>query len=244
MEGTAAWSWIAAPTHPPDFWVRVILGVFFASIIPFTFILVGGWGADLFWRALTFALPNDSFSFGAALYLDLIGVPTVVIGSAFWWTPIRIDIGPNGVRVDRRFHPRTIRWENLRPSALPPHKEWGWMAGWTKASFLGPSGTMGQNFPVSRTQAIAILAHPKAPAALFPPEFWEWLDRPPRANPPIQGRRTVARASNRRTLVLALGLRPFPPRPCHAGPMSAVGVPHEPLDERDRNRLIEREIKC
>ncbi len=173
----ADWEWVEARGFPPIFWVRILLAGFFGSVLPVGMVLIGGpiWS----WRLLSFSAPYEPIFLSGAVWFDVLGVPTILVVSAFYSTPRRIGFGPGVVRVDSWLRSRTIAWNDLRPSSLHFYKEWGYLAGWRAGSLFMPAGTQGQSFPLNREQAAAIVAHPSAPVGLFPPEFWKWLGFPP-----------------------------------------------------------------
>jgi len=164
------WTWIPPGSRNPAITKWIELGILFGGMFPVTFLLLGGWSQFLSYAS--FSVPGD---YPTSFVIDVMPafvtvVFTLKILSQY---PRRIGLGDDGVRVDTRLRPRVVPWSSLRPSENPPDGDW--------ATLIDQSRIKSANkwFPVTRGQALAILTDRRAPTALFPPEFWQWLGRPP-----------------------------------------------------------------
>ena len=151
-----------------------------------SFAMVGGVLGLLLWadgvgfisQVMTFRIPG-LYLFSATLWAVALIFPLESVLIERYAVPTAVNLTETGVLVVSRRTTRLVPWGDLRPPFVPLKGEWGCFA-------YGQSAWTGRHvFWVTKEQARAVLMHPRAPAQLFPPEFWSWLGIPaPLQSPP------------------------------------------------------------
>ncbi len=127
------------------------------------------WGWQVALDAIRFSPANGDWSstgffyVGSGLWLLTAALPLLFV------SPKYIRLSPEGVTVVTRLTTRLFYWASLRPSPGLPRGRWG-----TIHALRDKGGGFGVLW-VTREQARAILSDERAPAHLFPPEYWTWI---------------------------------------------------------------------
>jgi hypothetical protein len=129
-------------------------------------------GPDAVLQALLLSPKGNGWLLPFLLYYVFASMTLTSVLLVFRNATSRIGIGASGVRVVCRLRTRDFPWESLRPGIAPPSGKWAAF----NAGFSTWTGL--RYFWVSIDQARAILTDPKAPRALFPPEYWSWIGVP------------------------------------------------------------------
>lgn len=134
-------------------------------------------GSVLLWVFLT-----DSLSTGIGILMTCM-LPVFIAGAAFVIIGQQhvstLGLTSGGVHVRSWFGWKEALWATVRPGIV-----------YTKSGFFqirirSAKGELSRTYNLSKDQARALLTHPAAPAALFPPEAWELVGLPaPKASPP------------------------------------------------------------
>jgi len=174
MEGETRW--LPSPGLPARNYGLLGLVLGYVAFLDFLMGTTRGWSTV--WGALEFWSPRGAWGPVVVFWLFDAGLPLVIAVASLWTVTVRIGLGAEGIRVVTRFRTRVVPWEALRPGAAIPRGKWG---------LLRSADTPGRRSPrtifVTRDQARLILTHPNAPSALFPPEYWSWIDVPPPRGP-------------------------------------------------------------
>jgi hypothetical protein len=164
-------TWVEAHGIPPRFYGMIGVGVALPVFVLFEMAHILGPGG--FVHAVEFSPTGNYWPFTILVYVGTASLALPTLLTILWIAPLRIGTSPEGVCVVTRLRLLNVPWESLRPHIAPPKGEWGVLvAGYSE--LRGPRIVW-----LTKEQARAVLTDPRAPANLFPQEYWRWVEAPP-----------------------------------------------------------------
>ena len=118
---------------------------------------------------LVFSVGNPVIALFAA------GIALSATTTVLSWTPRRVEVRDDGVRVVHYLGSLSFPWEFLYAGSRPPRDPW------TSMRAIPEDPRRSRAFWVDKRIAHAILSHPRCPIERFPSAYLEWADTAERA---------------------------------------------------------------